>query len=494
MVMKKKSIKIVAIILAVILTLGIGGFSYLFLNGLSGLHLGTDAKEGQIKVACVGDSITYGHGVTPWHKNNYPAVLQNLLGDSYNVQNFGVSGTTAQSTGDQPYIETKVYQKSIDYNTDILIFMLGSNDSKPENWTDAETFKKEYLALLDTYITEENSPKIYLGIPAKAYYDDKNQTSGPTNYDIQGDIVEKIGNVIKEIAAERGYKYIDIYELTSQHPEWFAKDNIHPNSDGAKAIAEKIYNFVTDIEFTDLDFEKFPHYNGKRLDVDSQIKLIAGNLNECINNLDNKLDCYGVAITDLNFDNNLELIVATNGGTGNRTTYYIYEVGYVYFEDYDLTRLHDCYINFNGNRYQEDSNADILLYDELVHYYRGEQHDYVLEDNGQCGYANQYSEKVALSLSGGMYSEWLLASNASEYTASSDKPVVKIVDAKGNTITEDEYNHIEDKYFSGYNKDVVKIGWIKLLTRDNYPNGFLKYTNSELLELLNNSYNTFVGG
>ena len=56
------------------------------------------------------------------------------------------------------------------------------------------------------------------------------------------------------------------------------------------------------------------------------------------------------------------------------------------------------------------------------------------------------------------------------------------------------YNHIEDKYFFGYNKDVVKIGWIKLLTRDNYPNGFLKYTNSELLELLNNSYNTFVGG
>ena len=487
--MKKKGIKVLVVFLVVFALI----FTFVFFSGLSGLHINIKAQDNQIKVACVGDSITYGHGVIPWHKNNYPVVLQKLLGDGYNVQNFGVSGTTAQSTGDQPYIQTKIYKQGINYNADILIFMLGSNDSKPENWTDAETFKKEYLALLDTYITEDKSPKIYLGIPAKAFYDDENQTSGPTNYDIQGDIVEIIGNVVKKIASERGYKYIDIYELTSQHPEWFARDNIHPNSDGAKAIAEEVYKFVTDIEFEDIKFEEFPHFTGKKLDIDSQIKLIASNLNECIKNLENKLDCYGGAITDLNYDNNLELIVATNGGTGNRTTYYIYEVGYIYFEDYDLTRLFDCDISFVGNRYSEGSNADILLYDDFVHYYRGEQHFYVLEDNGRCGYANQYSEKVALSLSGKMYNERFLASNTSEYAISSDEPVVKIVDSNGNTITEDEYKHIEDKYFAGYNKDVVKVGWIKLLTRDNYPNGFLKYTNNELLEFLNNSFNTFIG-
>lgn len=240
----KKGFKILAIILVLILVLGVTVFSYLFFNGLSGVHMKNNYLDGQIKVACVGDSITYGHGVTPWHTNNYPVVLQKLLGSDYNVQNFGVSGTTAQSTGDQPYIETDIYKKSIEYNADILIFMLGSNDSKPENWTDAETFKKEYIALLDTYITDEKSPEIYLGIPAKAFYDNDSQTSGPTNYDIQGDIVETIGDVIKEIAAERGYKYIDIYELTSQHPEWFIKDNIHPDANGAKAIAEEIYNNI----------------------------------------------------------------------------------------------------------------------------------------------------------------------------------------------------------------------------------------------------------
>lgn len=242
--MKKKGIKTLAIILAVILVLGIGGFSFLFLNGLSGLHIRSEAQEGQIKVACVGDSITYGHGVTPWHKNNYPAVLQNLLGDDYNVQNFGVSGTTAHSTGDQPYIETNIYKQSIEYNADILIFMLGSNDSKPENWKGAEAFKEQYLALLDTYITEENSPEIYLGVPPRAFYEDENQTSGLTSYDIQGDIVEEIGEIVKEIAAERGYKYIDIYALTADHPEWFASDYVHPNTEGAAAIANEVYENI----------------------------------------------------------------------------------------------------------------------------------------------------------------------------------------------------------------------------------------------------------
>lgn len=241
---KSKNYRKLLVVLLIIFTLIVIGFSYLFFNGLSGIHLKNDYTDGQIKVACVGDSITYGHGVTPWHKNNYPAVLQELLGDDYNVQNFGVSGTTAQSTGDQPYIETDAYKESIEYNADILIFMLGSNDSKPENWTDAETFKKEYLELLDTYIAENDSPKIYLGIPAKAFYEDENQTEGITTYDIQPNIVEEIGDIVKEIANERGYKYIDIYELTSENSEWFAKDYVHPNSDGAEAIANQMYKNI----------------------------------------------------------------------------------------------------------------------------------------------------------------------------------------------------------------------------------------------------------
>lgn len=480
--MKKKIIKTVAIVLVVILVLGSCGFLFLFFNGLSGLHIRTEAQEGQIKVACVGDSITYGHGVTPWHKNNYPEVLQELLGDDYNVQNFGVSGTTTHSTGDQPYIETDVYKESIEYDADILIFMLGSNDSKPENWTDAETFKKEYLALLDTYITEENSPEIYLGIPAKAFYEDKSQTSGLTSYDIQGDIVEKIGQIVKEIAAERGYKYIDIYELTADHPEWFASDYVHPNTDGAKAIAEEIYKFVTDVELTD--------FLGKS-DIDSQIKLIASNLNNCINNIEYYLDSYCFCVTDLNYNGRLELIVATNGGTGNHTDSYIYEV------NEDFSSLIKCDVEFVGYKYgdkfDDKSNADIILYEELTHYFKDNQHYYVLEDEGRYGYAEQYNHKIAISLEDTTFTEKTLASDIRDYTISATEPNVTITDYNGYSISEEEYQNIADKYFEGYNKNTVKLFWTGFLSYKSYPNGFLSFTNKELLDIVTGSYKTFNG-
>ncbi len=480
--MKKKGIKIFAIILAVILIVGIGLFSYLFFNGLSGLHIRKEAQEGQIKVACVGDSITYGHGVAPWHSDNYPAVLQTLLGENYNVQNFGVSGTTAQKTGDQPYIETDIYKQSIEYNADILIFMLGSNDSKPENWSGDEAFKEQYISLLDTYITEDNSPKIYLGIPARAFYEDENQTSGLTSYDIQGDIVERIGGIVKEIAAERGYKYIDIYELTKENPELFVSDLVHPNADGAKAIAEEVCEFVTDIKLID--------FVGKS-DVDSQIKLIANSLNNCINDMEYHLDIYGFCVTDLNYNGRLELIVATNGGTGNRTNSYIYEVSD------DFSSLTNCDIDFVGYKYgdkfDDKSNADIILYEELAHYFKDNQHFYVLEDEGRYGYAEQYNHKIAISLEETTFTEKTLASDIRLYTISATEPNTIITDYNGNYISEEEYQNIADKYFEGYNKNTVKLFWTGFLSYKTYPNGFLSFTNKELLDIVTESYNTFIG-
>ena len=123
----KKTIIIIAVsLIAVATTI----FLILYFNGFSGIHNHTDAKEGQIKIACVGDSITYGHGIANWPKNNYPAQLQEFLGDEYHVSNFGHSGKTLSDNGDQPYTESEQYSLSQSYGADVLIIMLGTNDSK----------------------------------------------------------------------------------------------------------------------------------------------------------------------------------------------------------------------------------------------------------------------------------------------------------------------------------------------------------------------------
>jgi lysophospholipase L1-like esterase len=88
----------------------------------------------KIRVACVGDSITFGAGVEKREVNNYPKVLGSLLGDKYEVRNFGVSGATLLSKGDHPYIKTGAYSDAKKFAPQIVIIKLGTNDTKPQNW------------------------------------------------------------------------------------------------------------------------------------------------------------------------------------------------------------------------------------------------------------------------------------------------------------------------------------------------------------------------
>ena len=243
----KKSLRIISITIMVLLVImflgGLGVFFYLYNNGLSGLYNNTEPKEGQIKVACVGDSITYGHSVSGWKKNNYPAVLQEILGDAYHVANFGVSGACVNEKGNKPYTSRTVYEESLQYEADILVLMLGTNDSKPRNWIDVETFLKQYQDLLDTYLEQENNPKVYICICAKSYYIN-GRTSGLAKYSIQPDIVDQIATALKEKYEKEDVVIIDIHDLTGKHPEWFEKDGIHPDKDGAKAIAGEIGGMI----------------------------------------------------------------------------------------------------------------------------------------------------------------------------------------------------------------------------------------------------------
>lgn len=230
-------------IIIAIFIIGASLFGYLFFNGQSGIRINPKYTEGQIKVALVGDSVTYGHSIKNWPKNNYPALLSDALGDNYCVKSYGVSGSTVQPDGDQPYNITKAYTWSHDFNPDILVFMLGSNDSKPENWKGKDKFKEECLMLLNTYTQVENPPVVFLCTPPTAYFPE-GINEGLTNYDIQPLIVEEIAEIVKEIAKEKDYTLIDIYDLTYNRRELFGKDNVHPNNDGAQAIADEIYKFI----------------------------------------------------------------------------------------------------------------------------------------------------------------------------------------------------------------------------------------------------------
>lgn len=188
-----------------------------------------------IRVACIGNSITYGDRIVNRMHDSYPAVLGRLLGTGYNVKNFGICGCTLMNKGDHPYMETWAWKAALTFNPDIVIIKLGTNDSKSFNWQHKADFKKDLQAMLDTLEALPSHPQIYLCYPSKAYL-----TGSRINDSI---IADGIIPLIRQVARKNNLPVIDIYSAMDGKPKLFP-DNVHPNEKGAAIIARTIYNVL----------------------------------------------------------------------------------------------------------------------------------------------------------------------------------------------------------------------------------------------------------
>lgn len=189
--------------------------------------------EGNIKIAAVGDSITYGSGLSA--DETYPVMLSHMLGNDYWVQNYGVRSHTAMSSANLPYINSPEYQESLRFHPDIALIMLGTNDSKNINWNGPVQFREEYETLIDTYVSNNPDTRIYLMTPPKAF----NIPEAEGHIDDSN--VNEIVQVVEDIAADRSFDLIDIHQLSLGNSQWFDRDGIHPDKEGARAIAEEVY-------------------------------------------------------------------------------------------------------------------------------------------------------------------------------------------------------------------------------------------------------------
>ena len=190
-----------------------------------------------IKVACIGDSITYGSRIEDKEHDSYPAVLQRLLGDAYEVRNFGFSARTMLMKGDHPYMQEEMYQEAKAFLPDIVTIMLGTNDTKPFNWQYGDEFKSDYLRMVEELSNIPSRPRIYLCLPPK---------TGEDRWGINDStIVAGVIPAVKEIADRCWINVIDTYNTLGGKLEFFA-DGIHPNPTGAAMIAKEIYDGLSE--------------------------------------------------------------------------------------------------------------------------------------------------------------------------------------------------------------------------------------------------------
>jgi lysophospholipase L1-like esterase len=189
-----------------------------------------------IRVACVGDSITYGRTIQNRWKNSYPRQLGDLLGERWDVRNFGVTSATILKKGDNPYWKESAFDLAQKFEPHVVIINLGTNDTKPQNWRYAEGFVDDYVEMIRTFTELESHPLIWICYPVPAYRE---------RWGIRDSIIrQKVLAKIDQIAAETGCPIIDLYTALSGRPELFS-DEIHPNAAGARAMAGTVYTAMT---------------------------------------------------------------------------------------------------------------------------------------------------------------------------------------------------------------------------------------------------------
>lgn len=197
---------------------------------LSGMSAAS-AQIRKVRIACVGNSITEGYGLKDRQQDSYPAVLQRLLGDGFEVLNFGCSGRTLMNKGDRPYMREERFREALACAPDIVTVKLGTNDSKIQNWVHKADFVSDLNALIDSFQHLPSRPLVYLCLPVPPVGE---------KWTISDSVVYcGVIPLIRQVAAERALSLIDLYTPLKPYPELFP-DNIHPNRAGAALIAEEI--------------------------------------------------------------------------------------------------------------------------------------------------------------------------------------------------------------------------------------------------------------
>ena len=194
----------------------------------------------KIKVACIGNSVTY--GMT--HKNpaetSYPTQLQQLLGKEYEVRNFGHSGATLLSKGHRPYINLPEYTAALEFAPDIAIIHLGLNDTDPRNWPNyRDEFYGDYMNIIEALREKNSNVVIYVCQMSPIFNWHRRFKSGTRDWYWQ------IQEVIKTIAENGNFELINLSRHLYNRPD-LMPDALHPNEHGAEIIAKQVYSAITD--------------------------------------------------------------------------------------------------------------------------------------------------------------------------------------------------------------------------------------------------------
>jgi lysophospholipase L1-like esterase/pimeloyl-ACP methyl ester carboxylesterase len=206
------------------------------LYGVFILSTFTSYAQERIRIAFVGNSITYGATIENRDVNSYPAQLGAMLGNNYLVQNFGKNGATLLQKGNIPYCKSDEYKRALDFNPSLVFIELGTNDSKPIDRIYLNEFVADYKHLIASFKQLSSHPRVVLLIPVPVFLEDSTGLSSSC-------VRDKIIPLIRQVVYETGCEVINLYNLMIDSSQLFP-DKVHPYKAGATMIAKRLDEFI----------------------------------------------------------------------------------------------------------------------------------------------------------------------------------------------------------------------------------------------------------
>lgn len=204
--------------------------------------------QAHTRVACVGASITEGAFIQDKKHFSFPGQLQNLLGDEYVVDNWGIGGTTMIKNGNLPYWNTKAYQLALQSNPDIVFIDLGGNDAKLVNRPYLNEINHDCQEMIAAFQKLPSHPRVIVLLPVVSFVTDTTGIWNPV-------IIKIISPGLRQAAFEKGVEVLDMHPLLVNHEE-LMPDKIHPNKEGSTIIASRLFELISQKQ--DMKFNLFP--------------------------------------------------------------------------------------------------------------------------------------------------------------------------------------------------------------------------------------------
>jgi acyl-CoA thioesterase-1 len=209
------------------------------------------SKTNDLRIACVGNSITVGARVDQPELHAYPAMLSSLLKNggysNYKVKNLGIGGATVLKFG-TPNI-WRVLDSLKLFVPDIVIIEVGTNETVGEprrNWEHIDAFETDYQEYINRLRVINPACSIILCSPPDMVLNTPNlPAERVANLTERRPRIWELRERIRTLSKAEGIYFLDLSKAFRGRPDLMTPmDGVHPNQAGYAFLAEQVFHLL----------------------------------------------------------------------------------------------------------------------------------------------------------------------------------------------------------------------------------------------------------